>query len=86
MTTARTDPAEAERLCLDGIELVAMYSGGETGAALAELSDEAPEALCLYAQLLEATILTLYAGARQPTDIPTIRESARVTARAWRQR
>lgn len=77
-------PEEAERLCLDGIDLVDLYSAGERDVS--GYAENPVEAVVLYAQLLEATILTLYAGARQPTDVPAIRAAAKESARAWRKR
>lgn len=80
----RIEPAEAERLCLDGIDLVDLYSNGEPDVS--GYADNPVEAVVLYAQLLEATILTLYSAAHSPTDVPAIRAAAKDSARAWRRR
>lgn len=97
MTAARIEPADAERLCLDAIDLVELFSLGEDVGSAA--TPDTVTGLVLYCQLLEATLgatsraaaaklyaVTGDAGDLAHTDIEAVRAAARGTATAWRAR
>lgn len=79
----RAANAETEQLALDGITLVEIYS---EDASTDGMSGEDVEGVILYAQLLEAMIVALYAGGGTDTGADEIRKAARTTASAWRKR
>lgn len=82
MTAVSIEPAERERLTLDAIEVVENIDSGEwtAGDAAALLGDDLTVGLVTYVNLLE-TMLLLTRGA----DVPAIRASCKVTAKAWRK-
>lgn len=82
MTANTVEPARRERLTLDAIEVIENIDSGEwsPGDALALGGEDLVAGLVHYANLLE-TMLLLTRGA----DVPAIRASCKVTAKAWRK-
>lgn len=83
MAAETPSPEQRERLTLDAIEVVENVDSGEWTPLDAQLllGDDLVRGLVIYANLLE-TMLLLTRGA----DVPAIRASCRVTAKAWRQK